>query len=207
MDISADALDNAGRYALLTSAVAPRPIAWVTSLGDVGVLNTAPFSYFNVFDSSPPILGVSIGQRRDGGDKDTLANIKTMGEFVVHIANEALTQVMVQTAIPFPPERSEAEALGLRTTPSTLIGVPRLKDAPVAMECRTYQIIALGNSTLVLGEVVSFYVQDELVQDGKIDPHKLKAVGRLGGSYYTRTRELFEDERQSYEAWVEANET
>ena len=207
MDIPANSLDNAERYALLTSAVVPRPIAWITSADEVGVLNAAPFSYFNVFDSSPPILGIGVGKRREGEDKDTLANIRAVGEFVVHIVNEALTETMVKTAIPFPAGEGEVAALDLATCPSSHVGVPRLKDAPVALECRTHQIVPLGSSTLVLGEVVSFYVQDGLIQEGKIDPRKLCAVGRLGGSFYTRTQDLFEDDRKSYEAWKAGKET
>ena len=190
----------------MTSAVVPRPIAWVTSLDAAGVLNAAPFSYFNVFGATPPILGVSIGKRREGEDKDTLANIKAKGEFVVHIVNEALAETMVATAIPFPPGEGEVGALELATAPSEAVAVPRLEDAPVAMECRTHQLVELGSSTLVLGEVVSFYVREGLMEEGKIDPHKLRAVGRLGGSYYTRTRELFEDDRKSYEEWKAKND-
>ena len=201
MNIPADSLKNAERYALLTSAVVPRPIAWVTSLDSAGVLNAAPFSYFNVFNATPPILGIGIGKRREGEDKDTLANIRAKGEFVVHIVNEALAETMVETSIPFPSEEGEVDALGLETCSSDLIGVPRLKDAPVAMECRTHQLVELGSSTLVLGEVLSFHVQEGLLREGKIDPYKLRAIGRLGGSFYTRTRELFEDDRKSYEEW------
>ena len=205
MNIPADALENAERYALLTSAVVPRPIAWVTSEDDAGVLNAAPFSYFNVFNATPPILGIGIGQRREGENKDTLANIKAKGEFVVHIVNETLAETMVETSIPFPSDEGEVAALGLETSPSRVVGVPRLERAPVAMECRTHQLIELGSSTLVLGEVVSFHVQDELLDEGKIDPRKLRAIGRLGGSFYTRTRELFEDDRKSYEEWKAKN--
>ena len=205
MNIPADSLDNAERYALLTSAVVPRPIAWVTSLSDAGVLNAAPFSYFNVFDASPPILGIGVGKRREGEDKDTLANIKTKGEFVVHIVSEVLAERMVDTAIPFPSDEGEVGALDLETSPSAVVSVPRLEDAPVAMECHTHQLVELGSSTLVLGEVVSFHVREGLLDDGKIDPRKLRAVGRLGESFYTRTRELFEDDRKSYEAWKAKN--
>ena len=205
MNILADSLNSAERYALLTSAVVPRPIAWVTSLDGADVLNAAPFSYFNVFDATPPILGIGIGKRSEGEDKDTLANIKVKGEFVVHIVNEALAETMVETSIPFPPGEGEVEALELETSPSSVVSIPRLKHAPVALECRTYQFIELGSSTLVLGEVVSFHVQDELLDDGRIDPRELRAIGRLGGSFYTRTRELFEDDRKSYEEWKAKN--
>ena len=205
MNIPADSLKNAERYALLTSAVVPRPIAWVTSEDEAGVLNAAPFSYFNVFGATPPILGVGVGKRREGEDKDTLANIKAKGEFVVHIVDETLAETMVETSIPFPPGEGEVGALDLETSPSEVVKVPRLEDAPVAMECRTHQLIELGASTLVLGEVVSFYVREGLLEDGKIDPRKLRAIGRLGGSFYTRTRELFEDDRKSYEEWRAKN--
>ena len=205
MNIPADSLDNAERYALLTSAVVPRPIAWVTSEDDTGVLNAAPFSYFNVFDATPPILGIGVGKRREGEEKDTLANIRAKGEFVVHIVNEALAEMMVETSIPFPSDEGEVGALNLETSPSEIVKVPRLKDVPVAMECRTHQLVELGTSTLVLGEVVSFHVQEELLEEGKIDPRKLRAIGRLGGSFYTRTRELFEDDRKSYEQWKAKN--
>src|SRR3569833_523493 len=127
------------RYKILTSFVLPRPIAWVTTMGETGVVNAAPFSFFNVLGEDPPLCVFAINLRPDGRTKDTLINIQRMGEFVVHITDEPLAQAMHETGGDFPPDVSEPDHLGLKLAPSSTIAVPRLADAPIAMECKTWK--------------------------------------------------------------------
>ena len=122
-------------YKLLTGVVVPRPIAWITTRSATGVVNVAPFSAFTFVSNKPPLLGVNIG-RKAGLRKDTAHHIMATGEFVVHIANSALTPEVHASAVEHPPDVSEVDLLGLRTLPSQHLAVPRLQAAPVAMECR-----------------------------------------------------------------------
>src|SRR5678816_2851486 len=127
------------RYKVLTSFVLPRPIAWVTSLGPAGVVNAAPFSFFNVFCEDPPLCMFAVNRRPDGREKDTMVNIQRLGEFVVNLTDEPLARAMHESSGDFPPEIGEPDYLGLKLAPSSKIAVPRLADAPFAMECRTWK--------------------------------------------------------------------
>ena len=180
------------RYKILTSFVLPRPIAWVTSMGETGVVNAAPFSFFNVLGEDPPLCVFAINLRPDGRLKDTLVNIRRSGEFVVHITDEPLAQAMHDTSGDFPPEISEPDHLGLKLAPSSTVLVPRLADAPFAMECRTWKIIDVnGDRQLVFGEGVNFYIRDELWDDEKmrVQMELFHPVGRMFADRYCRTND------------------
>jgi flavin reductase (DIM6/NTAB) family NADH-FMN oxidoreductase RutF len=181
------------RYQLLISCVVPRPIALVTTLSSRGVVNAAPFSFFNAVSANPPILLIAV-DRRKGRMKDTAANIVSTQEFVVHIVDEEIAQKMNITSASFPPEVSEAQAAEFSLLPSERVMPPRLAESPIHMECRLLQHLELGNGPIdaLFGEVVAFHIRDELLRDGKVDPSKLKAIGRLGGPTYCRTNDLFE---------------
>ena len=187
-------------YQLLVGIVTPRPIAWVTTLSPTGVVNLAPFSFFNAFGANPPIVVFSPTLRRDGSRKDTLLNLEKLGEFVVHSAVAPLAEQVNQTSAELPPSESEVIRAGLTTTPSLKVKPPRILEAPTAMECVVKQIIPCGTgpiaANLVIGEVVMIHAND-LVLDGKggIDPRKLKTVARLGGAYWCHTSDLFELKR------------
>lgn len=185
MRIDPTGLDPEATYKLLTGLVVPRPIAWVTTRSAAGVVNLAPFSAFTFVSAKPPMLGFNVG-RKAGVLKDTGNNIHATREFVVHIA--ALTQVEAvhRSGIEFPPEVSEPEVIGLALAPSEAIGVPRLADAPIAMECRWHRSIAFGDtgSEFTVGEIVLVHVRDGLVVDGKIDTEKLAPLARLAGPNY-----------------------
>src|SRR5579862_9726527 len=141
------------RYKMLAGFVLPRPIAWVTTLGPTGVVNAAPFSFFNVFAEDPPLIMFSCSNRPDGGPKDTWANIERMGEFVVNMTDEPLARAMHESSGDFPPEIGEPDYLGLKVAPSVDIKTPRLADAPWALECRTWQLINVKDGRqLVIGE-------------------------------------------------------
>jgi len=189
---------HSDNYKILTSVVAPRPIAWITSLDSAGVVNLAPFSFFNAVSGKPIYLAVSVGLRDDGQRKDTAVNIEQLGEFVVHLVTEELLGAMNISAADFPPDQSEIVAADLHTMPSEKVRVPRLSEAQVALECKLAQSLPLGNNTLFIGEVVMFHVADRLLGP-RFHVDGFAPIGRLGWpSVYCRTTDRFELPRVSY---------
>ncbi|MFL5338867.1 MAG: flavin reductase family protein [Gemmataceae bacterium] len=187
-------------YHLLIGIVTPRPIAWVTTVNAEGVVNLAPFSFFNAFSSNPPVVVFSPTRRRDGSKKDTLLNLEALGEFVVNSAVESLAEQVNLSSKEVPPDESEITLTGLTTVPSIKVKPPRLRESPVNMECIVRQIVSVGTGplagSLVIGEVVMFHVADSVLGDnGRIDPRKLRTIARLGGDYYCRSTDLFEMKR------------
>ena len=188
------------RYKLLTGVVVPRPIALVTTLGSQGP-NAAPFSFFNGIGSDPAMLMFSVGNK-DGGAKDTIANILEIPEFVVHIVSDAIREKMNICAIDYPRGVNEIEQAGFTALASAKVRPPRIAEAPVAFECRLLQRLELGRVPyhVVIGEVVYFHYHEGIVDErfyvdtGKIDP-----IGRLGGrGGYTRITDRFEMPRLKY---------
>lgn len=184
----------------LVSIVTPRPIAWVSTIDKLGRPNLAPFSFFNVFSSNPPIVVFSPVLRRDATKKDTLLNLEEVPEFVVHAAVWSLAEELNLTCKELPRYESEADLAGLELIPSVKVKPPRVKRSPVQMEARVRQIIPLGDGpmsgNLVLGEIIYIHVDDAVLDDqGKIDPRKLQTIARLGGDWYCRTSDLFEMKR------------
>ncbi|MCU0726072.1 MAG: flavin reductase family protein [Planctomycetes bacterium] len=184
MRIEPDSLDPKDRYRLLISAIVPRPIAWVTTISPGGVVNAAPFSFFSGISSSPPMLAVFVGSRRDGTPKDTHRNAAETGEMVVNVVPRALAPAMVATSEDLPPEESEVESLGLALAPSALIRAPRLADCPVNFECRVERIIPFGGTSMLAGRILTVHVRDDLLREGAVDFAGLRPVGRLGGTDY-----------------------
>jgi flavin reductase (DIM6/NTAB) family NADH-FMN oxidoreductase RutF len=185
-------------YQLLTSLVVPRPIAWVTSLGETGVLNLAPFSFFNAVSGDPPYVALSVGRRDDGGPKDTGRNIESKGEFVVNLVTEELMRAMHISAADFPPDESEVAAAGLHAAPSVRLAVPRLAEARASLECTLFKTVPLGGNTLYIGQVVMLHVADDLVGP-RLRITGFAPIGRLGvPSLYSRTVDRFELPRLSY---------
>ncbi|MEQ8441358.1 MAG: flavin reductase family protein [Alphaproteobacteria bacterium] len=185
MEISADTLSPSDAYRLLVGAVVPRPIAWVTTLSEVGTVNAAPFSCFTFVSYSPPMLAISVG--RKGTDlKDTSVNIGRNKEFVVNIASVDLASDLHETSAEFPSDVSELEAGSLDTAVSRNVRVPRIAIAPVSMECRLHSVLEFGalRTELFVGEVVMFHIRDDLYANGKIDSMKLRPLARLGGPRY-----------------------
>lgn len=151
------------RYKMLCAAVIPRPVAWITSLDADGIVNAAPFSFFNVFAEDPPIIIVGLNRRPTGDRKDTLNNIDTAGEFAVNLADSALVEKLVACASEFPPGISEPSVLGLPLAPGSAIKTPHLADAPVSLECRVFDRRDFGNERhLVFGEVVGLNAREGL---------------------------------------------
>jgi flavin reductase (DIM6/NTAB) family NADH-FMN oxidoreductase RutF len=188
--------DHAGRaYPLLASLVTPRPIAWVTTLGPEGVVNAAPFSFFNMLGADPPIVGFCPGDRDDGTPKDTARNVRMTHEFVVNLVDESVAEAMNKTAAALPYGVSEITAAGLTTAPSSVVRAPRIAGAPASLECVEWGTLQIGNNRLIIGLVKRVHVRDELY-----DPHtqrirteKLHVIGRMASPHwYCRTRDRFE---------------
>ena len=199
-------------YNLLIGLVAPRPIAWVTSMDEDGRLNAAPFSAYNYLCTDPPIVGMGVTNRpgRDALPKDTARNIRSTGEFVINVVTEDLLEKMNICATDFPAGVNELEMAGLTTAPSSVVKVPRIADAHAALECREFTSMEIGRSRIILGRVVAMYVEDQFVvpeQNGAgpyINADQLHAVGRMNGlGTYARTRDaLVTVPRISYADWI-----
>jgi flavin reductase (DIM6/NTAB) family NADH-FMN oxidoreductase RutF len=181
-------------YRFLISAVVPRPIALVSTRSAAGTLNLAPFSYFNAVSSVPPLVAIAIVDR-PGDDKDTLRNVRETGEFVVNLVCEPMLPAMTRTAGEWPRDTSEFEVAGFTPAPSERVAPPYVRESPLQLECRLHREVPLGNSFLVVGEVVFARVSDDALTDGKVDPLKLRPVGRLGGENYSLLREVVKEPR------------
>jgi flavin reductase (DIM6/NTAB) family NADH-FMN oxidoreductase RutF len=200
-----DAMPKGNRYKLLVASVVPRPIAWVVSRDRKGVLNAAPYSFFNVFGEDPAVVAISVGPRPDGARKDTLSNIEATGDFTLSLVPHALAERMVVTAADFAPDVDELAEAGLSTVPSTKVGTPRIAESPVAMECTLWKTIPIGIHTMVLGEVKAMHIADDAVSDADrayVDTPKLDLVGRMHGrGWYATTRDRVEFPRITPEQW------
>ena len=190
MDYAASDLTPRERYKVLTSFILPRPIAWVTSIGPTGVVNAAPFSFFNAFCEDPPLCMFAANRKPNGQDKDTFLNIQRTGEFVVNLTDEPLARAMHESSGDFPPDIGEPDYLGLKLTPSTRIAVPRLADTPWAMECKLWKLIDVNDDRrLIMGEGIHFHIRDELWDPDKMRVHmdRYHPIGRMFADRYCRT--------------------
>lgn len=176
-------------YRFLINAVVPRPIAWVSTRAADGVTNLAPFSFFTAISSAPPLVGIAINER-DGDPKDTLRNIRETGEWVVNVVSEPLLAAMVKTAGEWPRTTSEFDVAGVHAASAERVSAPRVAEASLWLECGLHREIPLGNSVFVVGEVLLAHADDALLTDGRVDPAKLAAVGRLGGELYAPLRDV-----------------
>jgi flavin reductase (DIM6/NTAB) family NADH-FMN oxidoreductase RutF len=188
-------------YKLMIGAIVPRPIAWVSTVSPAGVPNLAPFSFFNGVASSPPSLVFSVSYREANHQpKDTLANIRASGEFVVNMVTEPLAAAMNITSGEYPPEVDEFHRAGLTPAPAVKVSAPRLAESPVQFECRLNQIVPIGegpgSANLVIGTIVYIHIADAIYREPhKIDIAAYQPVGRLAGMSYTRVNDLFELQR------------
>lgn len=194
-------------YKVLTNLVVPRPIAWVTSQNANGVVNLAPFSFFNAVSGNPLYLIISVGsddpRENSGGVKDTARNILAGGEFVVNMVTEELFDAMNVSAADFPFGESELAAANLHTAPSMKVKPPRVAEAQASMECKLHSSQLLGKNTLIIGEVVMFHVADHLMGP-RMHVNNFAPIGRLGSpSVYCRTTDRFDVARISYAQWRE----
>jgi flavin reductase (DIM6/NTAB) family NADH-FMN oxidoreductase RutF len=198
------ALAPALRYKLLAALVVPRPIALVTTVGPDGLVNAAPFSFFNVFSEDPALVILGIQARADGTPKDTLKHIRETGIFVVNLVDEAIADQMNVCSVDFPTDMSEIEAAGLTLVPGVSVPVPRIAEAPAALECRHHMTLEVTSRRhLCIGAVVRLHARP-----GIIDPARLhvnldayKPVARLFGNFYARLGEKFALKRRSFAEW------
>ncbi len=179
-------------HQFLIGAVAPRPIAFVSTMNEEGVPNLAPYSFFNVFSAKPPVFVFSSNRRgRENTIKDTLHNVEATGEVVINIVSHEIVQQMVICSTDFPPEVNEFEQSGLTPIPSELISPYRVEEAPVQFECKVQQIIKLGEQggagNLIICELLLIHFSEHIIGDnGRINPHKIDLMGRMGQAYYVR---------------------
>jgi flavin reductase (DIM6/NTAB) family NADH-FMN oxidoreductase RutF len=186
-------------HGYLLSAVSPRPIAFASTVDDLGNVNLSPFSFFNVFSANPPILVFSPARRvRDNTTKHTLENILITKEVVINIVNYDMVQQMSLSSTEYPAGVNEFLKSGLTEVASDIVKPPRVQEAPVQFECKVNDVIALGNQggagNLIIAEVVKLHIKETILDaDGKIDANKIDAVARMGGNWYNRSREgMFE---------------
>jgi flavin reductase (DIM6/NTAB) family NADH-FMN oxidoreductase RutF len=187
-------------YKLMIGSIVPRPIALVSSVDEANVRNLAPFSYFTACSANPPVVVFCPMLRPlPPMAKDTLRNVMATREFVVNIVSEEFVERMNATAAQVGPEVDEFELSGLTPLASELIKPARVAESHVHMECRLLQVVHVseqpGGGSVVLGEVLRFHVSEDYIEDFRIDPDKLRAVGRMAGSTYARTTDRFELER------------
>ncbi|MDQ0971330.1 flavin reductase (DIM6/NTAB) family NADH-FMN oxidoreductase RutF [Neobacillus niacini] len=199
LSIDPAALSERENYKFLIGSIIPRPIAFVTTISKNDVLNGAPFSYFNIVSSNPPMISLSI-QRSSGSQKDTARNIIESKQFVVHIVDEQNVEKINKTAANLPPQESEIEAADLTPVKSVKISVPGVKEAKIRMECLLEHSLELGGletpgTDIIIGKVIQFYIESDIYQNGRIDPKALAAVSRMAGNYYAKIGEMFEIER------------
>lgn len=201
MHLDPAALAQADRYKLLIGGIVPRPIAFVSTISNAGALNLAPFSFFAGVGSEPMSLLFCPANNADGSMKDTLRNIadgttgpdESGGEFVVNIVSEAFERQMAACAEPLPYGHSEFDLAGLTPEPSRIVKPPRVAESPLSFECRALRIIRLapgipGGGNIVVGQIVHMHAADGLINDRyHVDPDKLGAIARMGGTGYLRT--------------------
>ena len=203
MIVSPSDLSHSELYGIVLNSVAPRPIAWVSTVSASGQLNLAPFSFFNAVCVDPPLLAFAPGLRPPkqaevsrGEAKDTLRNVRETREFVVNVVTYELREAMNLTSGEYGAEVNEFELVKLTPQPSKIVRPPRVAESPVSFECKLHQIIDFSplptSGSLVIGHVVSIHVNDAHIKDGKLDRNSLDLIGRMGGLQYTRTTQRFE---------------
>ena len=186
-------------HRLLMGAVVPRPIAWVSTVGEDGVFNLAPFSAYTTVSIMPAMVGFAVAPTRDGHKKDTLRNTEATKDFVVNVVTEALAAAMNVTSAPYPREVDEFREAGMTAVPADLVKAPMAAESPINLECRLTQMLEFGGapriSYFVIGEVLRIHVKDDLCVDGEVQTSELNAIGRLGGGIgsdmYCRTSDSF----------------
>lgn len=195
VSLSPDTLTERDNYKFLTGSIIPRPVALVTTISPDGVVNAAPFSYFNIVTANPPIISLAI-QRKEGVMKDTARNLVTEGSAVIHIVDEDNVTEANKTAANRPADESELLSTTLTTTPSEKIAAPGLKESKVRMETKLLERVPIENEGIITADLFLLHIQhyhiaNDIYQDGRIDPDKLAAISRLAGSDYAKIGQRF----------------
>lgn len=192
-----DLTDNSNHsvYSYLVGGISPRPIAWVSTLSEEGVANIAPYSFFTVASCNPPVLSVTQVNPRDNANKDTLNNLLATKECVVNIVSHSLVEQMNQSCADYPRDVSEFDAANIQHTPSQLVSVPSVAASKVRYECKLREVITISDEPsggqMMLLDVVGIFLDDTVLVNGYIDPTRLDAVGKMGGDYFSTTKDKF----------------
>ena len=202
MNIAPEQISSSALYQHLIRIIAPRPIAWVSTVSWSGVTNLAPFSFFTGVGAKPPSIVFCPSNRRDGTPKDSLRNILDTGEFVINVVPFRLAEEMNLSSAELPPDESEFELTGIETVPSSIVKPPRVHASPVSLECTLMHHLALapgpGGANIVVGKIVQLHLDDTVLDNaGWADPGLLDLIGRLGGASYCRTTDRFDLPRPS----------
>ena len=193
-----DEMETRAFYRVLNSVVVPRPIAWVGTRSADGVVNLAPHSFYTVACVDPPVV-----QFTSVGRKDSLRNVEATGEFTISLTPESLFEQINATGTDFPAGVSEAEECGVRLEDSDRVGVPRVAESPVSVECTLHSTVRLGDSTVVFGRVQLISVRESAVRDGRPRIEHLQPLARLGGNEWSTIGEVKEIPRIPYRHWAE----
>jgi flavin reductase (DIM6/NTAB) family NADH-FMN oxidoreductase RutF len=210
MIVTPSDLSHSELYGILLNSVAPRPIAWVSTMSASGAHNLAPFSFFNCVCVDPPLLAFAPGLRPSkrtevshGEAKDTLRNVRETREFVVNVVTYELHEAMNLTSGEYDSSVNEFELAKVTPQPSKIVRPPRVAESPVSFECKLHQILDFSprptSSSLVIGQIVSIHISDAHLKDGRLDRNALDLIGRMGGIQYTRTTQRFEMVRPKVE--------
>ena len=192
-----DLTDNSNHsvYSYLVGGISPRPIAWVSTLSEKGVANIAPYSFFTVASCNPPVLSVTQVNPRDNANKDTLNNLLATKECVVNIVSHSLVDQMNQSCANYPRDVSEFDAANIQRTPSQLVSVPSVAASKVRYECKLREVITISDEPsggqMMLLDVVGIFLDDTILVNGYIDPTRLDTVGKMGGDYFSTTKDKF----------------
>jgi flavin reductase (DIM6/NTAB) family NADH-FMN oxidoreductase RutF len=205
-------LSMGDRYKIVNSTVTPRPIAWITSMSEAGVINAAPYSFFNAVGTEPPLIVLGLlKEPRSRGLKNTASNIIAKGEFVVNLVCEADAEKMNLSSVDAPADVSEIDYAGLETTPSTLVAPPRIATSPVSFECRKIAALDVGSlQTVVISEILIAHIADQFISNPEklyLDTPAMKLIGRTHGSgWYVRNSDRFQMERPRYDPdWLKGD--
>ena len=196
-----DPLNFEGFNRVLTGVIVPRPIAFVSTMSPDGVVNLAPYSFFNAVSYTTVVFSSSrnVGNK----SKDTLRNIEETGEFVVNIVVDPIAEAMNATAAEFPEDVDEFEIAGLSHAPSDLVKPPRVVESPVNIECKLDQVVQIGSGEhehgLVIGTILLMHVRDDIIDGHRINQERLMATGRMAGNMYCHTSDRFEMVRPVYD--------
>lgn len=201
MNIDPASVSTRDLYGWLVQLVTPRPIAWVSTLSDDGIANLAPYSFFNAVGANPPTLLFCPANRRDGTAKDTLANVRQNGQFVVNVVTESMAQAMNRTAAEIPSDQDEFTLASVAPAPSQLVKPPRVAAAAASIECELHSIVGLGTgpggASIVIGRIVWMHLSEQYIDDDGQwkKPGGIDTVGRMAGNGYVRTTDRFTLER------------
>lgn len=196
-------------YKLLTATITPRPIAWVVTQDAGGVVNAAPYSFFNAMGANPPTVAIGMQADPERGFKDSARNILATGQFVVNLVPEQLADAMNLTAVDAPVGVDELQLAGLTPVPSDHVAPPRIAESPVALECENLSSVVTGpHQTVVIGRVLAIHIDDAFVLDadrGHVDGAALNLIGRAHGPSYIRTGDRFDMTRPDWKSWSAEN--